>query len=64
MDGVRSKSETDERLPFLRKPKAKNTNLEHLDVDGRIIFKYIFFKLFISNQNYIRFYKLICCDSI
>jgi hypothetical protein len=23
-----------------------------------------FFKLFISNQNYIRFYKLICCDSI
>jgi hypothetical protein len=24
----------------------------------------IFFKLFISNQNYIRFYKLICCDSV
>jgi hypothetical protein len=23
-----------------------------------------FFKLFISNQNYIRFYKLICCDSV
>jgi hypothetical protein len=23
-----------------------------------------FFKLFISNQNYFRFYKLICCDSI
>jgi hypothetical protein len=22
------------------------------------------FKLFISNQNYIRFYKLICCDSV
>jgi TfoX/Sxy family transcriptional regulator of competence genes len=22
-----------------------------------------FFKIFISNQNYIRFYKLICCDS-
>jgi hypothetical protein len=22
------------------------------------------FKLFISNQNYFRFYKLICCDSI
>jgi hypothetical protein len=25
---------------------------------------YSFFKLFISNQNYIRFYKLICCDSV
>jgi hypothetical protein len=24
----------------------------------------IFFKLFIRNQNYFRFYKLICCDSI
>jgi hypothetical protein len=23
-----------------------------------------FIKLFISNQNYIRFYKLICCDSV
>jgi hypothetical protein len=23
----------------------------------------LFFKLVISNQNYIRFYKLICCDS-
>jgi hypothetical protein len=25
---------------------------------------HFFFKLFISNQNYIRFYKLICCDSV
>jgi hypothetical protein len=25
---------------------------------------WFFYKLFISNQNYIRFYKLICCDSI
>jgi hypothetical protein len=23
-----------------------------------------YLKLFISNQNYIRFYKLICCDSV
>jgi hypothetical protein len=23
-----------------------------------------FFKLFISSQNYVRFYKLICCDSV
>jgi hypothetical protein len=23
-----------------------------------------FFLLFISNQNYIRFYKLICCDFV
>jgi hypothetical protein len=25
---------------------------------------YNLFKLFISNQNYIRFYKIICCDSV
>jgi hypothetical protein len=24
----------------------------------------IFLKLFISNHNYIRFYKFICCDSM
>jgi hypothetical protein len=24
----------------------------------------LFFLLFISNQNYTRFYKLICCDSV
>jgi hypothetical protein len=29
----------------------------------RKFFFYFFFKLFINNQNYIRFYKLICCDS-
>jgi hypothetical protein len=36
MDGVRSKFGRGERLTFVRKPKAKNTSLEHLDVDGRI----------------------------
>jgi hypothetical protein len=32
--------------------------------DYRAIIMDIFLKLFISNQNYIRFYKLICCDSV
>jgi hypothetical protein len=32
--------------------------------NGKISKFWTFFKRFISNQNYFRFYKLICCDSI
>jgi hypothetical protein len=38
----------------------------HIHIVNTDDVKYKFFlnKLFISNQNYIRFYKLICCDSV
>jgi hypothetical protein len=29
-----------------------------------IFIYFLFFELFISSQNYVRFYNLICCDSV
>jgi hypothetical protein len=54
-----------------RKTQLKRAECNHVQEKAkyqpsRFLQEYFFsvFKLFISNQNYIRFYKLICCDSI
>jgi hypothetical protein len=38
-------------------------DIQQLDSEGNVLSE-SFFKLFISNQNYFRFCKLICCGSI
>jgi hypothetical protein len=46
------------------KLKSRGSSTIFLNLNWPISFKAFFLKLFISNQNYIEFYKLICCDSV